>query len=107
MLKSNSIKSTQVVAEGEQSIIKPNVAHAMVFVKDTKFLNLVRGEREHKNYGITHTNKYILVDEHESKMLLKYYKFNCRSCGNDKLKRVISLGYQPLANNLNKSKNEN
>ena len=107
LLKSNSIKSTQVVAEGEQSIIKPNVAHAMVFVKDTKFLNLVRGEREHKNYGITHTNKYILVDEHESKMLLKYYKFNCcRSCGNDKLKRVISLGYQPLANNLNKSKNE-
>ena len=106
LLKKDSIKITQVVSEGEQSIIKPNVAHAMVFSKDTKFLNLVRGEREHKNYGITHTIRHILVDSNESKMLLKYYKFNCRSCGNNQLKRVVSLGYQPLANNLNNSDKE-
>ena len=42
--------------------------------------------------------------EKEKDMLLKYYKFDCRSCGNNNLKRVVSLGYQPLANNLlNKS----
>jgi len=34
------------------------------------------------------------------------YKFNCRSCGSIKLKRVVSLGYQPLANNLLNNKNE-
>ena len=44
----NSPKITQIVNEGQLSIIKPNVAHTMVFTKDTTFLNLVRGEREHK-----------------------------------------------------------
>ena len=70
------------------------------------FLNLVRGEREHDNYGITHTLPYPLVSNEEKKQLLKNYKFECRSCKNDKLKRVVSLGYQPLANNLLTSKNE-
>ncbi|OUW10910.1 MAG: hypothetical protein CBD26_04300 [Candidatus Pelagibacter sp. TMED166] len=96
----NSPKITQVVNEGQLSIIKPNVAHTMVFTKDTTFLNLVRGERDHDNYGITHTIKHVFVSEKEKNLLLKYYKFDCRSCGNTNLKRVISLGYQPLANNL-------
>ena len=39
-------------------------------------------------------------------LLLKSYKFECRSCGNTDLKRVLSLGYQPLANNLLSKKNE-
>ena len=30
--------------KGQLSIIKPNVAHTMVFSKDTIFLNLVRGK---------------------------------------------------------------
>ncbi len=106
ILNPNSPKITQVVNEGQLSIIKPNVAHTMVFSKDTTFLNLVRGEREHNNYGITHTIKHVFVDEDEKNLLLKNYKFDCRSCGNNNLKRVVSLGYQPLANNLLKSKNE-
>ena len=106
ILNPNSPKITQVVNEGQLSIIKPNVAHTMVFSKDTTFLNLVRGEREHENYGVTHTIKHVFVDEKEKNLLLKYYKFECRSCGNEKLKRVISLGYQPLANNLLKKKTE-
>ena len=80
-------KITQVVNAGQLSIIKPNVAHAMVFTKDTTFLNLVRGERDHENYGITHTIRHEIVNEREKKMLLNYYKFDCRSCGNFKLKR--------------------
>jgi len=79
ILNPNSPKITQVVNEGQLSIIKPNVAHTMVFSKDTTFLNLVRGEREHENYGVTHTIKHIFVDEKEKNLLLKYYKFECRS----------------------------
>ena len=100
IINPNSPKITQVVNAGQTSIIKPNVAHTMVFTKDTTFLNLVRGERDHENYGITHTIKHVFVDEKEKNMLLECYKFECRSCGNSNLKRVVSLGYQPLANNL-------
>ena len=99
-------KVTQVVNEGQLSVIKPNVAHTMVFTKDTTFLNLVRGERDHDNYGITHTIKHTFVDEKEKNLLLECYKFDCRSCGNTDLKRVVSLGYQPLANNLLKNSKE-
>ena len=106
IINPNSPKITQVVNAGQLSIIKPNVAHTMVFTKDTTFLNLVRGERDHENYGITHTIKHIFVDEKEKNLLLKSYKFECRSCGNTDLKRVLSLGYQPLANNLINKKND-
>ena len=106
ILNPNSPKITQVVNEGQLSIIKPNVAHTMVFTKDTTFLNLVRGEREHKNYGITHTVRHSLVDEKERDLLLDCYKFDCRSCGSKNLRRVVSLGYQPLANNLLNKKDE-
>jgi hypothetical protein len=41
-----------------------------------------------------------MVDSIEKDLLIKNYKFNCRCCGGINLKRVISLGYQPLANNL-------
>ena len=106
ILNPNSPKITQVVNEGQLSIIKPNVAHTMVFTKDTTFLNLVRGDRDHENYGISHTIRHMFVDEEERDLLLGSYKFECRSCGNTKLKRVVSLGYQPLANNLLHNKND-
>ena len=78
----------------------------MVFTKDTVFLNLVRGEREHENYGITHTIKHNIVSDKERDLLINCYKFDCRSCGSINLKRVLSLGYQPLANNLLNKENE-
>jgi len=106
LLNKNSPKITHVVDEGQLIVTKPNAAHAMVFSKDTVFLNLVRGEREHENYGVTHTVRHLLVDENEKNLLLNYYKFDCRSCGNKKLQRVISLGYQPLANNLLNKKDD-
>ena len=106
ILNPNSPKITQVVNEGQLSIIKPNVAHTMVFTKDTTFLNLVRGDRDHENYGISHTIRHTFVDEAERDLLMNSYKFECRSCGNIKLKRVVSLGYQPLANNLLNKKDE-
>ena len=105
LLNEKSPKITHVVNEGDLIVTKPNVAHAMVFSKDSIFLNLVRGEREHENYGVTHTIRHVLVDENDKKLLMSSYKFDCRSCGGFNLKRVVSLGYQPLANNLLKSRN--
>jgi len=106
ILNPNAPKITQIVNKDQLSIIKPNVAHTMVFTQDTTFLNLVRGERGHENYGITHTIKHNFVDEKERDMLLSTYKFECRSCENTNLKRVVSLGYQPLANNLLNKKDD-
>jgi nucleoside-diphosphate-sugar epimerase/quercetin dioxygenase-like cupin family protein len=104
LISKNSEVVTHVVNEGDLIVTKPNVAHTMVFTKDSIFLNLVRGEREHKNYGITHTMPYQLVDEVIRKNLLYSYKFDCRCCGSKNLKRILSLGFQPLANNLIKNK---
>ena len=42
IINPNAPKITQVVNAGQLSIIKPNVAHTMVFTKDTTFLNLVK-----------------------------------------------------------------
>ena len=106
IINPNAPKITQVINAGQLSIIKPNVAHTMVFTEDTTFLNLVGGERDHENYGITHTIKHNFVDEKEKNLLLECYKFNCRSCNNTELKRVVSLGYQPLANNLLSKKDD-
>jgi len=100
LVDGKSTKVTHVVNEGDMIVTQPNVAHTMVFTEDTIFLNLVRGEREHENYGITHTIPYKFVDEEEKKLLSSIYKFSCRCCGSKQLKRALSLGYQPLANNL-------
>ena len=106
LLNDKSPKVTHVVNEGDLIVTKPNVAHAMVFTKDSIFLNLVRGEREHENYGITHTLPIELINKKEKNLLMSIYRFECRCCGSKKLKRVISLGHQPLANNLNSKINK-
>jgi len=48
----------------------------MVFSKDTVFLNLVRGEREHENYGITHTMRHVLVNKEEKNILINLLYFD-------------------------------
>ena len=68
LVNPGSPKVTQVVNAGQLSIIKPNVAHTMIFSENTTFLNLVRGERDHENYGITHTIKHVLVNEKEKNL---------------------------------------
>lgn len=107
LLDEDSVIETRLIQEGDIAVIKPNVAHTMVFLEDSIFLNLVRGEREHNNYGITHTIPYNLVDEKFKKQLIDGFKKDCRCCGNTNLKKVISLGRSPLANNLLSSSLEN
>jgi UDP-glucose 4-epimerase len=63
----------RVINAGDIAVIKPNVAHTMVFLEDSIFLNLVRGEREHENYGITHTIPYKLVDDKFRLELIERY----------------------------------
>ncbi len=96
----DSVLETKVINPGDIAVIQPNVAHAMVFTKDSVFLNLVRGEREHENYGVTHTIPYKLVDEKLRYLLLLNYKTECRVCGSKTLTKVISLGLSPLANDF-------
>lgn len=102
----NAALETRLIKAGDLAVIRPNVAHTMVFLEDSIFLNLVRGEREHDNYGITHTIPYKLVDENFRINLIKNSKIECRSCESHNLKDVISLGLSPLANNLVDKKDE-
>ncbi len=102
---SNSIVETRLINEGELSTIPPHVAHTMIFLEDSILLNLVNGERDHRNYGITHTIPHELVDKKLFNNLIDSYILNCRVCGGG-LDHYLSLGLSPLANNLNNKKNE-
>ena len=105
LLDPSSVVETRLVKEGELSTIPPYVAHTMIFLEDSTFLNLVNGERKHQNYGTTHTLKYDLVDQQLGNLLLSSYKTSCRVCGGG-LNHYLSLGLSPLANNLNNAKND-
>ena len=98
----DSVMHTNIINEGDLSIIPPNVAHTMIFIEDSIFINLVKGERDHVNYGVTHTIPYQLVDDRLKNSYTNHYKYLCRVCDNYKLKPIISLGLSPLANNLSK-----
>ncbi len=102
---SNSVVETRLVKEGDLSTIPPYVAHTMIFLEDSIFLNLVNGEREHHNYGITHTIPYMLVDDQLRSNLIDSYITSCRVCGGG-FRHYLSLGLSPLANNLNKYKDD-
>ena len=102
----NAVIETNIINPGDLAVIHPNVAHTMVFLEDSIFLNLVRGEREHINYGETHTIFYELVSENFRKQIVDQYKAYCRVCEKKNLKQVISLGMSPLANGLLKNINE-
>lgn len=90
----------RIIRAGDIAVIRPNVAHTMVFLQDSVFLNLVRGEREHNNYGITHTIPYELVNDAAKDTIIAMYRRDCRCCGHGDLKGSLSLGMSPLANNL-------
>ena len=73
LVDKRSVKVTHVVNEGDMIVTQPNVAHTMIFLEDSVLLNLVTGEREHKNYGMTHTKKYDLVNENFGHSLIENY----------------------------------
>lgn len=91
---------TRLVGPGDLAVIQPNVAHAMIFLKDSVVLNLIRGDRDHDKYGVTHTIPYPLVDDKFRIDILKNYVYCDLITGSRNLLDVISLGMSPLANNL-------
>ncbi len=105
LLDDSAVVETRIVKQGDLSIIPPNVAHTMIFLEDSVLMNLVIGDREHDNYGITHTFKHNLVDKDLADFLIKNYKQKCRSCNESELEMFLSLGLSPLANNLLNSEN--
>ena len=102
----NSVVETRLIKEGQLSTIPPNVSHTMIFLEDSILLNLVSGEREHSNYGLTHTVPHKLVDKRLQNNLIQSYKVKCRVCEGG-LTQFLSLGLSPLANNLNDKKDAN
>lgn len=64
----------QLIKASDIEIIKPNIAHVMIFIESSVFINLVKGEREHENFG-KHTIPYEVVNAEEvEKYILKYKK---------------------------------
>ena len=106
--------TTKTIYPGDLCNIHPNIIHTMVFLEDSVFLNLVRGERKHDNYGeeydlgkaIYHTVRHNLVDQKFGNDLLENYATKCRATGSERINPVISLGLSPLANNLLNSEKE-
>lgn len=101
----------KLIRSGDIAVIKPNVVHSMVFLQNSLFLNLVNGERDHENYGITHTIPYMLVDEDQKNSIMNselvtMYKTTCRVCESTDLEKIVDLGMSPLANNLLDSPND-
>ena len=81
----NSNIETRLVKAGDISIIRKNIAHTMIFLEDSIFLNLVDGERAHENYGETHTFPLELVNNQLSDIYLDTFKSFCRLCGSGNL----------------------
>lgn len=67
----------QLVKAGDLSCMPPMVAHTMIFLEDTIFLNLVGGERDSDKFNkeaMSHTIKYPLVSPEEAQKYLDLYK---------------------------------
>jgi len=69
---SNSQIRHQIIKAGDLSIMPPNVAHTMIFLEDSVFLNLVNGNRDHNKFE-EHTIKYELVKPSEIDDYLHLY----------------------------------
>ncbi len=61
-----------LIKKGDLEIIQPNVAHTMIFLEDSVFVNLVNGEREHEKFG-QHTIPFKLVNGKEAEKYIEKY----------------------------------
>jgi dTDP-4-dehydrorhamnose 3,5-epimerase-like enzyme len=60
LTKPDSPIKHHLAVEGDLVVTPPRVAHAVIYLEDTVFLNLVTGERDPTRWG-THTKAYPLV----------------------------------------------
>ncbi len=73
-LLNNGNINSHVIKAGDLVVTPPMVAHTMIFLEDTIFINLVPGNRDHDKFDITHTIKYELVPESEKQRYINQYK---------------------------------
>ena len=74
LTKPGSALKSQIVGAGDLEVMPPMVAHAMIFLEDTTFLNLVGGNRDHDKYGKEHTIPYQIVSEDDAKKFRQLHK---------------------------------
>lgn len=63
----------QLIQAGDLSIMPPMVAHTMIFLEDSVFVNLVNGNRDHDKFG-EHTIKHELVPPEKIQEYLAKYE---------------------------------
>ncbi len=64
---------SQIIRAGDLAVMPPMLAHCMIFLEDTVFINLVGGNRDHDKFG-QHTIKYELVSENEMQKYIQKHK---------------------------------
>ena len=69
----NAPLNSQVIRAGDLSVMPPMVAHTMIFVEDSVFVNLVGGNRDHDKFG-QHTVPFMLVKQEEAQSFIDKHK---------------------------------
>jgi dTDP-4-dehydrorhamnose 3,5-epimerase-like enzyme len=70
---SDSLVHSQIIHAGDLAVMPPMVAHTMIFVEDSVFINLVGGNRDHDKFG-QHTVPFVLVKPEEAQSYLEKHK---------------------------------
>ncbi|MEM4259537.1 MAG: cupin domain-containing protein [Candidatus Pacearchaeota archaeon] len=65
---------SHLVRTGDLVLTPPMVAHTMIFLDDTTFINLVGGNRDHNKFNKEHTITYNLVPETDIMRYLEMHK---------------------------------
>lgn len=69
----NAPLQSQVIRAGDLAVMPPMVAHTMIFVEDSVFINLVPGNRDHDKFG-EHTVPFVLVKPEEAQSFIDKHK---------------------------------
>ncbi len=69
----NSETKSHVVQAGDLVVTPPMIAHCMIFLEDTIFINLVPGNRDHDKFGF-HTVPYQLVSQDQAQAWISKHK---------------------------------
>ena len=73
LLMPNSKTHSQIINAGDLAVMPPMVAHTMIFLEDSTFINLVGGNRDHDKFG-QHTVSYELVPSAEAQEYINKHK---------------------------------
>jgi quercetin dioxygenase-like cupin family protein len=81
LTKKDSPLRHQLAVAGDLVVTPPRIAHAVIYLEDTSFLNLVNGERDPSRWG-THTKAYEIVTPADVTRIAAEYGFRVRPAAN-------------------------